>query len=35
MNKKWILIAVVAVAGYFLWRKFGENVKGAISSATA
>lgn len=33
--KKWITLAIVAVVAYFLWRKFGGQVKDAISSATA
>jgi hypothetical protein len=35
MNKKWIIIAAVAVAAYFVWRKFGGQIKDTISSATA
>lgn len=33
--KKWIIVLVVAVVAYFLWRRFGSNVKDAITSATA
>jgi len=35
MSKKWIVLIVVAVVAYFLWRRFGGDVKSAISSATA
>lgn len=35
MNKNWIILLVVAVAAYFIWRKFGGQIKDAISSATA
>jgi len=35
MNKKWIVILIVAVAAYFIWRRFGGQIKDAISSATA
>lgn len=35
MNKKWIILLIVAVAAYFVWRRFGGQIKDAISSATA
>lgn len=35
MPKKWIVILIVSVVGYVLWRKFGGQVKSAVSSATA
>lgn len=33
--KKWIVIVLVILGAYFLWRKFGGGVKDAIASATA
>lgn len=35
MNRKWIITIVVIVVAYFAWRKYGDQVKSAISSATA
>lgn len=35
MNKKWIVLAAVAIGAYIVWRKFGGQIKDAISSATA
>lgn len=35
INRKWIVLAVVAVVAFILWRKFGGQVKGAISGLTA
>lgn len=33
--KKWIVIAAVAVVAYIVWRRFGDDIKGTISTATA
>ncbi len=35
MPRKYIVILVVAVIGYVLWRKFGESIKSTVSSVTA
>jgi len=32
---KWVIILAVAVAGYFVWRKFGSQIKDGISGLTA
>lgn len=33
--RNWIILAIVAVIAYFVWRKYGSNITGAISSVTA
>lgn len=33
--RNWVIVLVIAVVAYVAWRKFGSNVKGAISSVTA
>lgn len=35
MNRSWIVAAVVIVVAYVVWRKFGDQIKGTISSVTA
>ena len=32
--KTWMIVIVVSVSVYFLWRKYGANVTTAISNAT-
>lgn len=32
--RKYLPIIVVSLVAYFMWRKFGSNVKSAIASAT-
>lgn len=34
MRKKWVVVVIVALVGYFLWRRFGSTVKDAITSVT-
>jgi len=33
--RNWVIILVVAVVAYFLWRKFGGTVTEAVSKVTA
>jgi hypothetical protein len=33
--KKWVITAAMIFVAYVAWRKYGSNVKGAISSVTA
>jgi hypothetical protein len=35
MSRNWIITLIVVVAAYFVWRRFGGEIKGAISSATS
>jgi len=32
--RKWIVLLIAAVVVYFLWRKFGGQIKTAITSVT-
>jgi len=33
--RNWIIVLVLAVVAYFVWRKYGGNIRGAVSSVTA
>lgn len=32
---KWVIVAAVVIVGYFAWRKWGGQVKDAVSNLTS
>lgn len=33
--KRWITLAIIGVALYFAWRRFGPNVTGFVTKVTS
>lgn len=32
--RKWVVVIIIAVVAYFVWRRFGGTIRDAITSVT-